>query len=178
MGGHHVMHTDERIDIDFFEDYHPDLLVSFGYRHIVRQPVLDAFEGRVVNLHISLLPWNRGADPNFWSWFDSTPKGVTMHLMDSGLDTGAILVQRELDMSASETLSSSYEILQSAIEDLFGENLDALLSGELTPQAQTPDSGSFHRSIDKEPIFARLPESWNTRCQVIAELGRIDRQRG
>lgn len=177
LSGHDVTHTDDKIDLDFFGKYHPDFLVSFGYRHIVRQPVLEAFEGRIVNLHISLLPWNKGADPNFWSWFDATPKGVTMHLIDSGLDTGAILTQREVEMSELETLSSSYEILQSAIVELFRQNVDSLLSGELTPHAQMPNSGSFHRSIDKAPIFSRLPDAWNTRCQTIVELGQSDRER-
>src|SRR5690606_983365 len=76
-----------------------DLLVSFGYRHILKDLSVPA-----VNIHISMLPWNRGADPNFWSWLDHTPKGVTVHLMDQGIDTGPIIAQREVAFGFGQTL--------------------------------------------------------------------------
>lgn len=46
-----------------------------------------------MNLHISYLPWNKGADPNFWSCIDGTPAGVTLHHIDAGVDTGDIIAQ-------------------------------------------------------------------------------------
>jgi methionyl-tRNA formyltransferase len=70
-----------------------DFVVSFGYRHIISARYINALHGRLINIHISLLPWNRGADPNFWSWFDRTPKGVTIHAIDAGVDTGDVLAQ-------------------------------------------------------------------------------------
>ena len=44
---------------------------------------------------MSYLPWNRGADPNFWSILEDTPKGVTIHIMDESIDTGDILYQKD-----------------------------------------------------------------------------------
>jgi len=41
-----------------------DFIISYGYRHLLPQEVIDEFPGRAINLHISMLPWNRGADPN------------------------------------------------------------------------------------------------------------------
>lgn len=52
-------------------------LISYGYRHIISQDVLSLFPNRAINLHISYLPYNRGADPNLWSFIEDTPKGVT-----------------------------------------------------------------------------------------------------
>src|SRR5687768_13309593 len=74
-----------------------DFVVSFGYRYIIPARYIDHYRGRMVNIHISLLPWNRGSDPNFWSWFDRTPKGVSIHAIDPGIDTGDVLAQREVD---------------------------------------------------------------------------------
>ena len=87
-----------------------DALVSYRYRHILKGDVLGAFPDRAWNLHISLLPWNRGADPNLWSFLERTPKGVTIHHMDEGLDTGDLVAQRELhfDLDA-HTLDSAYD---------------------------------------------------------------------
>ena len=71
-----------------------DLVVSYNYRHMIRSDVLDALPGRVINLHVSLLPFNRGSDPNIWSFLGDTRKGVTIHLVDTGLDTGPILCRK------------------------------------------------------------------------------------
>lgn len=51
----------------------------------------------VLNLHISYLPWNRGANPNFWSFVENTKKGVTIHEIDEKLDKGKILLRKELE---------------------------------------------------------------------------------
>ena len=71
----------------------PKLIVSYNYKHIIQPEIIVLMNGRLVNLHISYLPWNKGSDPNFWSFIDNTPKGVTIHKIDNHLDTGAILYQ-------------------------------------------------------------------------------------
>ena len=73
-----------------------DLIVSYGYRHILSSSFLTFCNCPVVNLHISYLPFNRGAHPNFWSFFDDTEKGVSIHLVDGGIDTGPILFQKKV----------------------------------------------------------------------------------
>jgi methionyl-tRNA formyltransferase len=57
-----------------------DFIVSYGYRYMLRRPIIGTVPA--INLHISYLPWNRGADSNLWSWIDGTPKGVTIHDID------------------------------------------------------------------------------------------------
>ncbi|MCD8568399.1 MAG: formyl transferase, partial [Geovibrio sp.] len=86
----------ERIDLPLIEEIKPDLIISYSYRYIIGEDVISAMNGGIINLHISYLPWNKGADPNIWSFLENTPKGVTIHKIDEGLDTGEILVQEEL----------------------------------------------------------------------------------
>lgn len=169
--GHEITHIEDQISLEEVVRLAPDLVVSFGYRHIVRKPILDAFHNKIINLHISMLPWNKGADPNFWSWFDQTPKGVTIHLMDEGLDTGDILFQKKVNFDGSETLASSYELLQQQIVHLFEANLQKILNLDFSPIPQVSGEGSVHKTEDKEKIFAFLPHGWNTKCSVIQELG-------
>ena len=57
--------------------------------------MLDQINYRAINLHISYLPWNRGADPNLWSAV-GMPKGVTIHYINDGFDTGDILFQKAI----------------------------------------------------------------------------------
>ena len=72
-----------------------DLIVSFGYRHILRSDFINKCGCPIANLHISYLPFNRGAHPNFWSFYDDTPSGVSIYLIDEGIDTGPILFQKK-----------------------------------------------------------------------------------
>lgn len=148
-----------------------NFLVSYGYRHILKSEILDLFPGRAVNLHISYLPWNRGADPNFWSFLEGTPPGVTIHLIDPGVDTGDILVQKKVDFGDLEnaTLSSTYQVLQQEIQQLFFENWAKIRNGELPAIPQT-GKGTMHRVRDKKPYLHLLePLGWDTPVSVLIQ---------
>ncbi len=149
-------------------------VISYGYRHIIRKWTLDLFPQRVINLHISLLPWNRGADPNLWSFLENTPKGVSIHLVDEGLDTGPVLVQKEVEFAAEEnTLALTYQRLKTEIEDLFVSSWDAIRSGDLRPEPQT-GGGSNHRMAQKEPFLHLLEKGWDTPISSISGAALIN----
>ena len=154
----------------------PDWIVSYGYRHLVRPGVLGAFPERVLNLHISALPWNRGADPNFWSWLDGTPKGVTLHHMDAGMDTGNIIDQRHVPMGPRETLASSYARLHNAALDLFRDAWPLVRAGD-TARSVQPPGGSYHRMRDKAPFAHLLTHGWDTPVAALEACGAAMRQR-
>lgn len=86
-----------------------DLGVSVHYNHILRQETLDKFRYGVINIHPSMLPYGRGADPCIWSLYDDLPLGITIHWMDKGIDTGNILFQLPIEAEATETGESLYE---------------------------------------------------------------------
>ncbi|WP_169783783.1 formyltransferase family protein [Campylobacter curvus] len=118
--GQILLQTMDKIDENFVLKESIDFIVSYGYRYIVSGEILRHFPKRAVNLHISLLPYNKGADPNFWSFVEDTPKGVSIHYMDSGLDTGEIIAQKEVKFDIqNETFASSYNVLQATIQRLF-----------------------------------------------------------
>lgn len=123
--------------------FQPDLVISYGYRHILKSEVLGMLPGKFINLHISLLPYNRGADPTAWGFLEGTPQGVSIHLIDAGIDTGPVLVQREVCFAEeTETLRSAYSRLQSEIQQLFAENWEALRAG--MPPIPQRGAGTFH----------------------------------
>lgn len=130
---------------DIVDTYFPDILVSYNYKYIIKKEVIEKIDGRVINLHISYLPWNRGAQPNFWSFIDDTPKGVTIHLIDEGLDTGAILLQKEFNFNErTETLKSTYSFLHSEIQKLFIENWYSLKNFTIKPKSQNGSSSTHN----------------------------------
>ena len=131
-----------------------DLVVSFGYRHILKAETLKTAKRPVLNLHIAYLPWNRGAHPLFWAAYDGTPIGVTIHEIDPGVDTGPICVQKRIELDLkSETFASAYRILFETIEALFETHADELLSGKYISCPQN-GGGSFKRIQDLPSGFA------------------------
>ena len=119
------------------------------------------FERRAINLHISCLPWNRGADPNLWSFLDDTPKGVTIHFLDEGLDTGPIMAQEEVDFGVGATLKSSYDDLSRKIEELFIRLWPSIRLGKIHAREQPP-GGSFHHRKDRGTVEHLLYSGWDT----------------
>jgi methionyl-tRNA formyltransferase len=174
--GDDIEATTDPIDAAFLQPRDFDFIVSYGYRHIVRNEALELFGERAVNLHISLLPWNRGAHPNVWSVLEDTPSGVSIHAMDEGVDTGPVLAQRGVPLLPGDTLRTSYQRLLEEIETLFAQVWLAVRSGRLAALAQPP-GGSAHRVADLEAVSHLLDRGWDTpiealRGRVRAEHGR------
>lgn len=146
--GFDVKAIQEQITMDVVEKFNPDLVISYNYAHIVKEDVIDHLGDRIINMHISLLPWNRGSSPNIWSFIDDTPKGVTIHRLEKGLDTGKIILQKECQFDEDvETLSSSYEILNNEIVQLLIDNWELIELGNYELFAQK-GKGTYHRSSD------------------------------
>lgn len=141
------------------EILHFDWVVSYGYRHLLKKEHISLSKNPIINLHISYLPWNKGADPNYWSWVENTPKGVTIHAIDEGIDTGDIFIQKKIKFNDDETLSSSYNKLKKEIENLFINNFENIIRGSIFPQKQI-NNGTLHYAKD-------LPEikSWDVKIK-------------
>lgn len=161
-----VYNIDEPITTESSCVRNADFLISYGYRYIIKKSVLDLFPNKAINLHISLLPWNRGADPNLWSFLEDTPKGVTIHLIDEGIDTGDILIQNEVHFKNEETLRTSYESLSREIENLLIANWTKIKYQEIVAVHQS-GRGSFHRTIDRKKYEILLKNEWDTPVSVL-----------
>lgn len=160
--GESVIQTTETIEPSFIPNNKVIFLISYGYRHIIRKNILDQLPNRAINLHISLLPWNKGADPNLWSFVDGTPKGVTIHYLDPGIDTGDIIVQQEVEFdSHNDTLETTYQKLQCVIQSLFQKNWKSIKT-QTCPRRQQQGQGSIHKSNEKEVISHLLVKEWDT----------------
>lgn len=143
-----IFHTSEEFNNSNF-----DLIISFGYKFIIPKNFLDKIDFPAINIHISYLPYNRGSHPNFWSFYDNTPPGVSIHLIDNGIDTGPILFQKKVFFGSNEiTFRQTYNRLKLEAENLFLKNLDNILNERWTP-LQQGNYGSIHFKKDLPKDF-------------------------
>lgn len=173
IGDHSIQVTQNSLTLAEVSRFNPHLILSYGYRHIVSREVLVRVNYNAVNLHVSLLPWNRGADPNLWSWFSNTPKGVSLHWMTEGLDQGDIIAQTEVALDPQSTLAESYSVLQASICSALALSWREIESGTAPHHPQELE-GSHHRSRDKEAHAHALTDGFNTRCQQLVDYGEAN----
>lgn len=151
----------ENLHLESVKKLNPKIIVSYNYNYIIKKDVIDYMRGQIVNLHISMLPWNRGSSPNIWSFVEDTPKGVTIHKITPGLDMGDILYQKELFFDAQkETFETSYEKLNRAIVELFKEHWEEIQENAAHSIPQQ-GAGSYHTMKDLEKLQERCPFDWS-----------------
>ena len=105
-----------------------------------------------INTHPSLLPFNRGKHYNFWALVEQVPFGVSLHFIDSGIDTGDIVFQMPIDYNWCDTGETLYVKAQNAMVRLFMEKYSLIRVGKYNKKPQNLKLGSYHHSseIDKE----------------------------
>ena len=157
----------EKKSLKDIEDFNPDHLISFGYRHIITPDIIHKY--KIINVHIAFLPWNRGADPNFWSAYLNTPCGVTIHIIDEGVDTGDILVQKEMFFPDEMTLRQTYDRLVREGWHLLFTNFEAILKGTLIPWKQP----RYHSVKDGRELIKRLPFGWDTSLGYVRKMKEV-----
>jgi methionyl-tRNA formyltransferase len=138
--------------IEAIQALHPDLGISILFGYILRAELLRVLPAGCINLHPSLLPYNRGAYPNVWSIIDGTPSGVTLHYIDEGVDTGDIIAQRQVEVEPVDTGQSLYQKLEQTCVDLFQDTWPHFRAGEGVHKSQSNEEGTSHRVRDAEKI--------------------------
>jgi UDP-2,4-diacetamido-2,4,6-trideoxy-beta-L-altropyranose hydrolase len=140
------------------------LSVYFGY--ILRKPLIDLPSEGFYNLHPAWLPYNRGAHPNVWSIVESTPAGATLHVLDEGIDTGDIVLRKEVPVEESDTAETLYRKCEDACREVFRNGWPLIRSGNPPRTVQKQQEGTFHRVAD----LARLDRIDLDRTYTAREL--------
>ncbi len=153
-----VEQTEKKIDLNLAQKFNS--IISFGYKHIINREIIDNLKYPIINLHISFLPYNKGAHPNFWSFVENTPSGVTIHQVDHGIDTGKIIYQKKIDFDLFKnkqtlTFSKTYKVLINEIENLFLENIEDIINQKFISIEQI-GKGSYHSKKD----LPKLLDNW------------------
>jgi methionyl-tRNA formyltransferase len=129
----------------------PDCIVIIAYGQIIPARLLPIPKLGWINLHASLLPKYRGAAPINWAIVNGgTRTGVTTMQIDAGMDTGEMLLQREIDIGSTETAPELAARMSEFGAPLMAETLRGLASGTITPKAQNHAEASYAPMLKKE----------------------------
>ena len=128
----------------------PEVIVVVAFGQILPKDLLEIPKYGSVNVHASLLPTYRGAAPIQWAVIDGLKKtGVTTMAMDAGIDTGDMLMQREVTLDKKETGGSLFDKLSVVGADLLVETLTALEAGTAVRTKQEDELSNYAQRLDK-----------------------------
>ncbi len=137
----------------------PEAGVSAYFGYILGERFRALFPRGIFNLHPAMLPYNRGAHPNVWSIVEGTPAGVTVHLVDGGVDTGPIVAQRETPVYPTDTGAALYHRLERDSLELFRDTWPTVEAGTYVTREQPPDEGTEHKAADLATIDELNPDA-------------------
>ena len=147
----------------------PDMLVLAAYGLILPQPVLDIPRYGGLNVHPSLLPRHRGPAPIVGALLaGGTETGVTIMLMEAGMDTGPLLTQRSFPINEQDTTASLTDKLAEFGADLLVDTIEPWTQGSLRPRLQDETLASTTRLLSKED--SRI--NWQEPAEIVARKVR------
>lgn len=125
----------ERAYVQALREARVDWVALAGFMRVLKGEFLQAFEGRIVNIHPSLLP----SFPGLQAWKQALDYGVkitgcTVHLVDAGVDSGAIIGQQTVPVLDDDTPESLHQRIHAAEHELYPKCLGGLVRGDLVVQ--------------------------------------------
>lgn len=124
--------------------WNPDVLASVSCPQIIRPPLLELPRQHAINIHSSLLPAYAGIAPYFWVLANGEERtGTTVHTMDEKLDTGRVIVQRQVAIDAEASVLSLFLQLSLLGSEALAEAVDRIGRGETEFPAQDLDGRTY-----------------------------------
>jgi len=129
----------------------PDVIVVVAFGQILPKRILDDPRWGCINVHASVLPKYRGSAPINWAITrGEKTTGVTTTLMDAGVDTGDILMQRKIEILPEETAGELHDRLAQLGAETLIETLEQWKKGEIAPRKQNDSDATFAPLLRKE----------------------------
>ena len=147
---HRLPSVNSSIALKFLQEQNPDLVLISGTR-IISQETLESTPAVFINIHAGITPAYRGVHGAYWALVnnDTDRAGVSVHLVDKGIDTGAVIYQQQIDITAEDNFVT-YPLIQLGEGIvLLKKAVHAFIQGELNIQ-DTDDSESrlwYHPSL-------------------------------
>ena len=173
--GDRVLISQNRQELnDNLSNFHVDIIICDRQSFLLTNQQINKVNSNCFNIHPSLLPYNRGYHPNFWSAYDHTPSGTTIHNIDPNIDSGLIVAQTLIYFDDDETLKTSYLKLRNLSVQLFSSVYPIIKKGININNLykNPPNLGSTNYKADFEGVLDLLPNGWDTKLGFVRELSK------
>lgn len=155
--------------IEALRQFNPDFFVTFAFGQILSQEVLDIPKYETINLHVSLLPKYRGANPIQRAIINGdTETGICTMITELGLDCGDICLKQPIEITPNMNCVELFEICATESPALLEKTLLGLVDNSIVPQKQCEDGVCFADKLSKEECLI----DWNKSAQEIHNLVR------
>ncbi|ELC8395530.1 methionyl-tRNA formyltransferase [Clostridium perfringens] len=159
----------DSVIINKLKELKPDFIIVVAYGQILTKEILDIPRLGCICLHASLLPMYRGSAPINWCLINGEIKtGNTTILMDTGIDTGDLLMRSEVEISESMTAGELYNLLKINGAELLEETINGIITGKICGVKQPNDGSSYVKMLNKQ--MAKI--NWNDSSTNIHNLIR------
>ena len=150
--------------VEILREIAPDVMITCAYGQILSQEILDIPPYGVINVHGSLLPKYRGSSPLQWCLIDGEKvTGVTIMKTDIGMDTGAMLTRREIEITDETYIDDLFLQSSNVGAELLAQTLPDYFAGKIVPEAQNEAQATKCRMLKKEDALI----DWSLPAEVI-----------
>jgi len=161
----------EKIKNDNFiselEKFNADIFVVTAYGQILPEKILNMPKFGCINVHASLLPKYRGAAPIQWAIINGEKvTGVTIMYMEKGLDTGDMILKKEIAIAEDDTYGSLHDKMSEIGALALIDAIELLEKGEVKPEKQNDEASCYAKKINKE--FGKI--DWNKNSKEILNI--------
>jgi len=151
---------DDAAFIDEIKDLNADLAVVCSFNYKIPKVLLDSVKGGFINVHPSLLPKYRGANPYSAVIINNEKEtGVTLHFMDEGFDTGDIIAQKTLPLTEKETMGTIFNRLNVLAFEMLFEALKTHETSELSRLKQPEGEFVLGNAVEGMELFINYEKS-------------------
>jgi methionyl-tRNA formyltransferase len=144
-----------------------DLGLLLWWPRVISPSIIDSAKLGFVNAHPSLLPFNRGKHYNFWALVEQCPFGVSLHLVEKGIDCGDLVAQKSIDYTWEDTGETLYRKAIAGMKELFIDAYPLLREQRFATKAQDLSKGSFHFSSELEAASRIVLDEPTTARQLL-----------
>ncbi len=163
-------------DVDAARASGADVIISLTFMGRIPTAMLASFPGRVFNLHPSLLPQYRGANPvmnMLWDGRQAQASGATLHLVSEEFDTGDIVARAEVPFPADSRLGDYFMRMVGVAGPMLADGIARCLAGDLVPVAQAArvPEGESRLRPDQAMIGSQMPGAQaGSICRTVAQM--------
>lgn len=150
--------------LSILNELNPELIIVVAYGKILPAEILNFPKYGCINIHASLLPRYRGAAPIQWCVLNGeTVSGVTSMQMDVGLDTGDMLLSKNVEIGENDTAGDLHDKLSVLGAEVMSETISLLIDGKLNPVKQNDSESNYAPMLSKD----LCPIDWNDTAESV-----------